>query len=167
MARSRSKGVGGHHRPHHGETNDWLTPPEIIKALGRFDLDPCCPPNMPWFTAKHMVSAPADGLEIKWYGRVWLNPPYGPDTGKWLERLAEHGKGTALIFARTETDAWFRHVWNKASAILFIRGRLHFHRVDGTRAAFNSGAPSALVAYGEDEGCRLLSSGIPGHFVWI
>lgn len=28
-------------RPHEGETNDWWTPPELVSALGSFDLDPC------------------------------------------------------------------------------------------------------------------------------
>ena len=32
----------------------------------------------------------------------------------------------------------------------FLKGRPHFHRVDGTRAPFNSGAPICLVAYGLD-----------------
>jgi len=33
-------------------TDVWLTPPAIIEALGEFDLDPCCPNNLPWATAK-------------------------------------------------------------------------------------------------------------------
>lgn len=36
----------------------WLTPPHIIEALGPFDLDPCCPPTMPWRTATQ-ISPPA------------------------------------------------------------------------------------------------------------
>ena len=30
--------------------DEWLTPPEIIKSLGEFDLDPCSPINRPWAT---------------------------------------------------------------------------------------------------------------------
>ncbi len=45
------------------DTNtDWLTPPAIIKALGEFDLDPCCPPVMPWRTAREMISSKADSI---------------------------------------------------------------------------------------------------------
>ena len=34
-----------------------------------------------------------------------MNPPYGPPPviGPWMRRMAAHGHGTALIFARTET----------------------------------------------------------------
>ena len=32
--------------------DEWLTPPEIIQALGHFDLDPCSPIDRPWPTAK-------------------------------------------------------------------------------------------------------------------
>jgi hypothetical protein len=77
-----------------------------------------------------------------------LNPPYGKETGRWLDRLACHGDGIALIFARTETEMFFEHVWTKANGVFFFRGRLHFHRIDGTRAKANAGAPSCLVAYG-------------------
>ena len=80
----KRKGIGGHQRGFTGQTVEWLTPPEIVKAVGPFDLDPCTPPNMPWRTATVMLSAPADGLAEEWFGAVWLNPPYGPDTGKWL-----------------------------------------------------------------------------------
>jgi hypothetical protein len=33
--------------------NEWLTPPEILIALGEFDLDPCAPTpsTRPWSTA--------------------------------------------------------------------------------------------------------------------
>jgi len=35
----------------------WLTPIELIKALGKFDTDPCCPDTpMPWKTAKRMIT---------------------------------------------------------------------------------------------------------------
>ena len=96
-----------------------------------------------------------------------MNPPYGPSTGKWLEKLADHGRGTALIFARTETKTFFRYVWGRAVGALFLRGRIHFHRIDGTRADFNAGAPSVLVAYGWKDANRLRDSDISGHYVMI
>lgn len=72
----------------------WLTPPHIIEALGPFDLDPCCPPNMPWRTAAQMVSRPDDGLAVDWTGkRVWLNPPYGREAIPFLRKMAANRTG--------------------------------------------------------------------------
>lgn len=44
---------------------------------------------------------------------------------------------------------FYESVWPKASGICFVKGRPHFHFFDGQRAPFNSGAPIALVAYGQ------------------
>lgn len=147
--------------------DEWLTPPEIIKALAPFDLDPCAPvPNIrPWDTARQHYSVLDDGLKRDWHGRVWCNPPYGREAGKWLARCAHHDNAIALIFARTETTMFVEHVWRKADALLFIHGRLHFHHVDGSRAAANAGAPSVLVAYGRKNAEVLAMCGIKGAFV--
>lgn len=146
-------------------SDEWLTPPEIINALGPFYLDPCCPPIMPWRTASKSYTKSDDGLAMPWSGRVWLNPPYSRAAVHWLRKLATHGNGIALTFARTETAWFFETVWRAASAALFLEGRIHFHRVDGSRATANAGAPSVLVAYGERNVAALGRSGIPGKMV--
>lgn len=154
----------GSHESHSGGTDEWLTPPSLIAALGHFALDPCSPRVRPWDTAAKHYSLEHDGLRQPWRGRVWMNPPYA-HAAKWLARLAEHGEGTALIFARTETALWFDHVWSKATGLLFLRGRLHFHFGSGKRAPANAGAPSVLVAYGERDAKVLASEPWPGHYV--
>ena len=153
----------GSHQSHNAGTTTWLTPPHVLEALGSFDLDPCAAPG--WPTAREHYTLPTDGLATPWYGRVWLNPPYGKEAWVWLDRLAEHGTGTALIFARTETKGFISEVWFKAAALLFLHGRLHFHRPDGTRAPANSGAPSVLVAYGDQDADLLASCSLPGTFI--
>ena len=140
-----ARGIGGHHSPR-AATTTWLTPLNIVRALGEFDLDPCGHPG--WATASRLICLPEDGLAAPWSGRVWLNPPYGRETWGWLARLAEHGRGTALIFARTETSGFVEQAWGKADAALFLHGRLHFHTPDGCRAPANAGGPSVLLAYG-------------------
>ena len=149
--------IGSHHQPIRGRTDDWLTPPWLIEGLGPFDTDPCGCTEAPdsHRCATTVYTLPQNGLNLPWHGMVWLNPPYGPKAGRWLARLAEHGSGIALIFARTET-AWFNaQVWQKAQALLFIVGRLTFCRPDGTPASHNSGGPSVLVAYGSEAAQRL------------
>jgi len=157
-------GIGSHTRAFRGQTDCWLTPPEIIRALGPFDLDPCAAPGQPWPTARHHYAPPQDGLQLPWFHRVFLNPPYGQQTGRWLERLSEHGNGIALVFARTETAMFFDHVWGKAAGALFLEGRLHFYHLDGTRAKGNSGGPSVLLAYGEENARRLQECPLKGAY---
>lgn len=153
----------GSHQSSRAISTTWLTPPHIIEALGSFDLDPCAAPN--WPTAERHIILPEDGLVAEWSGRVWLNPPYGAEVWEWLAKLAEHGSGTALIFARTETAGFVREVWGKADAILFLHGRLHFHDRRGVRAPANSGAPSCLVSYSADDTAAFYRSGLAGTIV--
>lgn len=166
---ARLPGIGSHHSARR-QTDEWLTPKYIIDALGPFDLDPCAPAMQPWPTAALTYTVAQDGLAQPWSGRVWLNPPYST-IEPWMARLAEHGNGTALVFARTETRWWHQHVWPRAVAVLFLRGRLSFVRADGAQNAptrqgsSNAGAPSALVAYSDCDADRLIRSGIPGAFV--
>lgn len=153
------------------KNDEWLTPPDLVAALGPFDLDPCSPgARRPWDTARvHFglcsYGPPADGLALPWFGRVWLNPPYGREADAWLAKLVSHGDGVALIFARTETEMFFKQVWEQADAVLFLRGRLHFHYVDGRRADANGGAPSVLIAYGPNNVAALRRISHRGQFV--
>jgi hypothetical protein len=142
------------------KNDEWLTPPEIVRALGPFDLDPCSPVARPWDTATAHYNVKDDGLAQPWRGRVWLNPPFGLQAIKWLRRLVAHGNGIALIPARTETRMFYGCVWDVADAICFVRGRPHFHYVDGTRAKANSGAPICLIAYGGTNATALARSGL-------
>lgn len=142
------------------KNDEWLTPPEILAKLGHFDLDPCSPIKRPWPTAAHHFTVEDDGLSKQWRGRVWCNPPFGREAVKWLERLRDHGDGIALVPARTETAMFYATVWGHADGVLFLKGRPHFHFVDGKRAAFNSGAPIALVAYGQRNLDALIGSGL-------
>lgn len=162
----RKTGMGGHQSAAM-KNDEWLTPPAILAALGAFDLDPCAPVIRPWPTAARHFTTADNGLVQPWAGRVFLNPPYGGPTivGPWLERMALHNHGTALIFARTETKPFFAFVWERASAVLFLRGRLYFHYVDGREADANAGAPSVLVAYGARDADILEGCTIDGQFL--
>ncbi|TIR24004.1 MAG: adenine methyltransferase [Mesorhizobium sp.] len=180
---SNRKGIGGHHSAR-ANTEVWLTPPDLLQALGgpeTFALDPCAALGQPWPTARAHFTIEDDGLAQPWQGRVWLNPPYTSGViGKWLGKLATHGDGIALTFARTETEAFHRTVWEQCDALLFLEGRLFFHVAEaqtfnqggrdifvpkGGRAPANGGAPSVLCAYGADCADILAESGLKGSFV--
>lgn len=147
--------------------DEWLTPPHIIKALGDFDLDPCSPINRPWPTAKNHLTIDDMGLMCDWHGRVWLNPPYGDETGVWLGKLRMHGNGIALVFARTDTTYFHEYVFGVADAIFFIKGRIKFYHVTGVEADSGAGAPSVLIAYGKDNVEALRNVPLKGKLVLL
>jgi len=153
--------MGGHSVPNGGLSNEWYTPPGIFEALGiSFDLDPCHPAErLPWIPVEHTYDKADDGLAQPWSGRVWMNPPYGAETDPWLERFVEHGNGIALVFARTETEWFHRHAL-AVDAWCLIRGRLTFVYADRTPSRYNAGAPSVLLAAGDDCSTALLNCGL-------
>lgn len=145
------------------EGNDtWFTPPEIVSSLGNFDLDPCTHKQRPWDTAKKHFTLEDDGLAQPWEGRVWMNPPYGRVIEAWMKKLSEHRNGTALIFSRTDTVMFQRFVFETAYSVLFIEKRLSFYDLQGKQAPHNSGAPSVLIAYNEENSEFIEASGILG-----
>lgn len=144
----------------------WLTPTPLVRALGSFDLDPCDAPNHYLARRTYLLERGENGLKLPWEGRVWLNPPYGIEAYPFLERLADHGNGIALVFARTETKSFVRYVWGSADAVLFIEGRLVFWDADKVPAKANAGAPSCLVAYGRENVHALRVSGLGTVVTW-
>ncbi len=153
--------IGGHQSARI-ESTVWLTPRRILEPLGEFDLDPCAAPDPDrWPTARRHITLPDDGLAADWAGRVWLNPPYSTEGRDWLAKLAEHGNGIALMFARVETGWFFDNVFTAqhATGVLFLRGRVRFVRPDTLApAADNGGAPSVLVAFGNTNAQVLYAS---------
>jgi hypothetical protein len=144
--------------------DEWLTPPEIISSLGSFDLDPCSPINRPWDTAKNHYSLLDNGLLLPWFGRVWLNPPYGGELEAWLNRMAMHRNGISLIFARTETKAVHLFGFPVANSLFFFNGRIKFYDVNGNRH-LNANAPSMLLAYTEYDSEMISISKLKGFHI--
>jgi hypothetical protein len=170
---------------------DILTPPDLLVALGGlavgtdgeyklgpdpFSLDPTASIRQPWPTAKTMWTVHDDGASRDWspYGSVWGNFPYGAQLYHWLARLADHGSGLALLYARTDTRGFHAQVWARATAVFFLAGRLHFHEpVTGdTSPHKNCGGPMVLACYGDaavERARRLEAPGspYPGHLVTV
>ncbi|MFX0183876.1 MAG: DNA N-6-adenine-methyltransferase [Candidatus Hodarchaeota archaeon] len=142
-----------------GKSNNWFTPPYIFEKLGKFDLDPCTSKVRPWDIAENNLTS--DGLAARWWGRVWMNPPFDRyEVGKWMAKMADHNNGIMLVAARTETRSFYDYVWGRCSGVLFIKGRPHFYDGEGVPAKLNSGAPICLVAYADYNLHMLLKSNL-------
>lgn len=145
-------------------TIEWYTPPEIIQALGEFDLDPCTSEiayNLN-HSAHRFFTKEDDGLSKKWSGRVWLNPPYEqPTITRFIERMALHGNGIALLYNRCDNKMFHEIIFPKADSICFLRDRIYFYRPDGTRGD-RPGSGSVLIAFGENNTKAIETSGLRG-----
>jgi phage N-6-adenine-methyltransferase len=145
--------------------DDWQTPIELVRALGDFFLDPCANCAYPTRLAHFGFTKADDGLGMPWMGRVFVNPPYGSSARAWLRKLGEHDNGIALIPPRLGAK-WFHDiVLSKATAIMFLRGRVAFISPATGQPVKGNNADSILVAYGRMNERTLAQSGLDGK-IW-
>lgn len=137
-------------------SNEHYTPAQYIgaarKVLREIDLDPAsCEKANETVKAKTYFSADADGLQQKWKGRVWLNPPYGRLVGDFIAKLSsEYAAGNvtaaiALVNAHCTDTAWFQSLWG--GLLCFTNHRINFYG-DDTRSGSTHG--SVFVYFGPD-----------------
>lgn len=127
------------------ESNEWYTPPDIIEQvrslMGDIYLDPASNATaQQWIQAKTWYSIAEDGFNKPWYGRLWLNPPYGikgksnHGASEWILKAIAHyeaGEVTqAVLLVRGDSEGICR--LNEHYAICEPFKRIAFIRQDGT-----------------------------------
>lgn len=110
------------------KTDQWSTPQDFFDKLNeefKFNLDVCA--NTENHKCAMWFSEEEDGLSKDWSNvRVWMNPPYGREIGKWVKKASE-AKGVVVCLLPSRTDTrWFHdYIYGKAE-IRFLKGRLKF-----------------------------------------
>lgn len=152
----------------------WETPDTLFSKINQefdFGLDVCASQDNT--KCARYLSSFCDGLDHTWYSPegshnettgdyegygvhllvrpvCWMNPPYGKELPKWVEKAAsESALGAivvALLPARTDTRWWKDYVLPYATKIVFLTGRVKF--VGAPSAIF----PSAVVVFKKDYG---------------
>jgi len=124
-------------------TGVWATPDDFFQKLsdkyGPFDLDPCALPENA--KCKRFFTPEQDGLSQEWTGKVFMNPPYGREIGKWVKKASTCGAFVVgLLPARVDTAWW--HDYCEPTDYWFVRGRLKFggHK-------WNAPFPNAVVIW--------------------
>lgn len=125
-------------------TDEWATPDWLFRELDdefEFTLDPCSSDENAK-CEKHYTKVD-DGLSKSWDGeRVFCNPPYGRQVGRWVKKAAESNAITVMLLpARTDT-AWFHDYIYRHAEIRFIKGRIKFGGGIG-----NAPFPSMIVVF--------------------
>lgn len=146
-------------------SDEWYTPKWMIDALGPFDLDPCSPKDRPFDTATVHWTKEQDGLFMPWdKSFVWLNPPYSRQLlRQFVEKLAQHNNGIALLINRQDNLLFQEVIFPKATSMLFLRHRVKFLHPDGRSSHPPTG--HCLVAFGEKANQRLRDCRIEGKYV--
>lgn len=114
---------------------EWYTPESFMEkvygTLDDIDLDPACNDGEPNIKAGAYFRQIDDGLSRQWWGRVFLNPPYGDTIGDWARKFAEEyrlghmSEGIALLPVRTDT-AWWHELAAEDLSVCFLKRRLKF-----------------------------------------
>ncbi len=83
-------------------TDQWATPQYLFDELDRefhFDLDVCADESN--HKCARYFDRSVNGLSQEWTGTCWMNPPYGREIGKWVEKakLSARGGGGCCLSA--------------------------------------------------------------------
>jgi hypothetical protein len=140
----QSRSLHAHHILHSTETYEWYTPAPYIEAIhevmGHIDLDPASSPIANRIVqATRFLTLEEDGLRYSWFGRVFLNPPYGFEAGDsnqaiWTAYLLQQYQSGAtkeaiLLVNATPERKWFQPLWNYP--VCFTDHRIRFYRPHG------------------------------------
>lgn len=136
------------------KTENWHTPKDLFNELDKefsFDCDPCTTKENP-LGCRFFYTKEQDGLKQVWFKSNFINPPYGPEIGKWLERAHKHAEylestSVFLLPARTDTKWFHQYCYGKPNVELrFLKGRVKFIGVEQSGYKRNSAPfPSMLV----------------------
>jgi hypothetical protein len=151
------------------KSNEWYTPARYIEAarsvMGGIDLDPAsCALANKTVRADRYYTAEENGLMQPWYGRVWMNPPYGlihpgrkGQTNSWqrsfvekVQREYEIGhldQAVVMLAGTTVFRTFFAPLWRYPVCLNNVQ--THFMREDGSTSQLGFG--SLLVYLGPDE----------------
>jgi phage N-6-adenine-methyltransferase len=137
---------------------EWFTPVEYIEPVrsffGDIDLDPASSIEAQKIVqAKSYFTKDDDGLRHEWYGRLYLNPPYGPPIGNFIRKLCEEWQAgrisAAILLTHNYTSsAWFHEAEDVADAICFTFNRMKFYKPNGELASPTQG--QAFFYFGDE-----------------
>jgi DNA N-6-adenine-methyltransferase (Dam) len=134
---SAQTGAGWPATANAGAATTGSRPPRSVEAaravLGGIDLDPAsCAEANRIVQASAFYSVREDGLKRPWFGRVWLNPPYGNLAPKFVVKFAaEYRSGAVtaaclLLAVHHMATRWFGALDDLGSVMCLPRERLQF-----------------------------------------
>lgn len=117
--------------------DDFHTPPSVLEAardaMGSIDLDPASSSHANRYVAAGRIFVETDrGQDQKWFGNVWLNPPfkiYAEFAAATIRERPNYKAICLLVSERSLTTNYFQCVREMADAVCIMNGRLPFSGV--------------------------------------
>lgn len=130
------------HVSNNSGNNEWYTPVDIIDkarlVMGSIDTDPASNSiAQQTVLAKEYYTLETNGLDKKWYGNVWMNPPYSASLIKQFcaklktEVLIGNTKAFVTLTNNATETKWFKDLSDVSKAFCFLTKRVRFVSPDG------------------------------------
>lgn len=134
--------------------DDWETPQHVFAALDLefgFSIDGAANAEnskcVQWLGPGSAIAESAFDF-VAFGDTIFVNPPY-KKLQPWVELFAKWKSSgatvVALLLANTDTP-WFKHVWEHADEVRFVRGRIQFIDPEGLDRD-NNNRGSMVVVY--------------------
>lgn len=111
--------------------DECYTPKWLFDAMGlEFDLD-VASANHPLIVvpAANKYTLEDDGLAQKWYGRVYMNPPFSKVT-PWIDKWLDHANGICLV-PLSSNGRWVNKLWDSKAGCMYLPASMAFQGADG------------------------------------
>lgn len=157
---------------------NWETPKWLVEAAsklvgGKFELDVCAA-NKKVAKANKYIDPELNALKTEWFGRCWMNPPYGRKLLHWVRRAYEQSRKDGVVVAcllPARTDTRFFHKFCTKGEVYLIEGRVLFEQ-DGkpilnekTGRPQPAPFPSMIVIFGKGRRKKITTAPFKGHEV--
>jgi len=113
------------------KSSEYETPDEIFIPLQKeFDLklDVCATKENA--KCKRYFTKDDDALTKSWNINFWMNPPFGRNLKKWVQKAYEESKkgviGVLLLPVRSNTIWWHKYIIDTKAEVRFLKGEIKF-----------------------------------------
>lgn len=126
------------------DSYEWYTPIEYIEAaravMGSITVDPAsCEEANKIVKADTFYTKEENGLDVSWFGNVWMNPPYNmPYIEDFTRKAHSHyvvgDINQCVILVNNSTDTMWFHALLSCYPVCFTRGRVKFYGPNASQA---------------------------------
>lgn len=114
------------------KSREYETPNELFIPLQEeFDikLDVCASATN--HKCVKYITKEIDAFTVSWSEAFWMNPPFGKNLKKWVQRAYEQSLsngviGVTLLPVRSNTNWWHKYIIDTGAEVRFIRGEVKF-----------------------------------------